>query len=133
MGDHLATIDMGQKVRAAVPLSVGPARFPSNTMWPVPRPTNDRPQIPLSIHQCRIGSPMTICEHGCISTMIQGNCSVIQSTRRGCHVARRRRASSGLLPTSVPEDRFCFHSFLTLCRLQQPRSPSHACLSRSWV
>jgi len=33
MGDPLATIDMGQKVGAAVPLSVGGARLPSNTLW----------------------------------------------------------------------------------------------------
>jgi len=32
MGDRLATIDMGRKVGAAVPLSVGGAGSPSNTV-----------------------------------------------------------------------------------------------------
>jgi len=32
MGDRLATIDMGRKVGAAVPLSVGRAGSPSNTV-----------------------------------------------------------------------------------------------------
>jgi len=44
MGDRLATIDMGRKVggelRAAVPLSVGRAGSPSNTVSPEPRPTS---------------------------------------------------------------------------------------------
>jgi len=40
MGDRLATIDMGRKVGAAVPLSVGEAGYPSNTMWPGTRPTS---------------------------------------------------------------------------------------------
>jgi len=41
MGDRLATIDIGRKVGgAAVPLSVGEARSPSNTMSPGPRPTS---------------------------------------------------------------------------------------------
>jgi len=39
MGYRLATIDMGQKVGAAVPLSPGVAKSPSNTMSPGPRPT----------------------------------------------------------------------------------------------
>ena len=39
MGDHLATIDMGRKVGAAVAL-FGGAGSPSNTMWPGPRPTS---------------------------------------------------------------------------------------------
>jgi len=39
MGDRLATIDMGKKVRGAVvPVSVGAAASPSNTMSPGPRP-----------------------------------------------------------------------------------------------
>ena len=34
MGDRLVTIDMGRKVGGgAVPLSVGEAGFPSNTVW----------------------------------------------------------------------------------------------------
>jgi len=37
MGDPLATIDMGRKVGAAMPLYVG-AGSPSNTMSPRPRP-----------------------------------------------------------------------------------------------
>ena len=37
-GDRLATIDVGQKVGATMPLSVGGAGFPSNTMSPGPRP-----------------------------------------------------------------------------------------------
>jgi len=40
VGDRLATIDVGQKVGAAVPLSVGGAESPSSTMWPEPRPTS---------------------------------------------------------------------------------------------
>jgi len=37
MGDRLATIDMGQKVGAAVPLFAGRGSWvPSNTMWPGP-------------------------------------------------------------------------------------------------
>jgi len=46
MGDRFATIDMGRndmgrKVgESAVPLSVGAARFPPNTMSPGPRPTS---------------------------------------------------------------------------------------------
>jgi len=45
MGDRFATIDtcrndMGRKVGAAVPLSVGGAGFPFNTMSPGPRPTS---------------------------------------------------------------------------------------------
>jgi len=45
MGDRLATIYVGRKVGAAVPLSVGSppvggAVSPSNTMWPGPRPTS---------------------------------------------------------------------------------------------
>jgi len=39
MGDRLATIDMGRKVGAAVPLSVG-AGSPSNTVSPGPRPAS---------------------------------------------------------------------------------------------
>ena len=40
MGNHLATIDMGQNVGAAVPfIWAGEARSLSNTMWPRPRPT----------------------------------------------------------------------------------------------
>jgi len=35
MGDRLATIDMGRKEGAAVPLSGG-SWAPSNTMWPGP-------------------------------------------------------------------------------------------------
>jgi len=38
MGDRLATIDMGRKVEAAVPLAVGEAGFPSNTTWPWSKP-----------------------------------------------------------------------------------------------
>jgi len=34
MGDRLTTIDMGRKVGAALPLSVGGGRSPSNTMSP---------------------------------------------------------------------------------------------------
>jgi len=40
MGNHLVTVDMGRKVEAAVPLSVGGAGSPSNTMLPGPRPTS---------------------------------------------------------------------------------------------
>ena len=40
MGDRLATIDEGRKVGAAVPLSLGGAGYPSNTMWPGPSPTS---------------------------------------------------------------------------------------------
>ena len=40
MGDRLATIDMGQKVEAAVSLSVGELVSPSNTMSPGMRPTS---------------------------------------------------------------------------------------------
>ena len=40
IGDHLATTDTGQKVGAAVPLSVGGAGSPSNTMSHGPRPTS---------------------------------------------------------------------------------------------
>jgi len=41
MGDRLATIDMGRKVRAAVPFFLGGgAESPCNTMWPWPRPTS---------------------------------------------------------------------------------------------
>ena len=39
MGDRLATVDMGRKVGTAVPLSVGGAGSPSNTMWPGSRTT----------------------------------------------------------------------------------------------
>jgi len=39
MGDRLATIDVGQKEGGAVPLSVGGAGSPSNTMSPGLRPT----------------------------------------------------------------------------------------------
>ena len=39
MGDRLATIDMGRKVGAAVPLPVVGAGSLSNTMWPELRPT----------------------------------------------------------------------------------------------
>ena len=39
MGDRLATIDMGRKVGAAVPLSLGGAGSRTNTMWPGPMPT----------------------------------------------------------------------------------------------
>ena len=46
MGDRLATVDMGRKWGgAAVPLSVGRAGSPSNTMSPGPRPTS----VPSSI------------------------------------------------------------------------------------
>jgi len=38
MGDR-ARSKWAEKWRAAVPLSVGGARSPSNTMWPGPRPT----------------------------------------------------------------------------------------------
>jgi len=38
MGDRLATIDIARKVGAAVPLSVGLAESPSDTVWPGPRP-----------------------------------------------------------------------------------------------
>ena len=41
MGNHLATIDISQKVGAAVPLSMGGAGSPSNTMSPGP---------PTSVH-----------------------------------------------------------------------------------
>jgi len=34
---HLATTDMGRKLRGCAPLGGGPG-FPSNTMWPGPRP-----------------------------------------------------------------------------------------------
>ena len=44
MGDRLPAIDVGQKVGAAVPLSMGP-RSPSNTVSPGPRPT----PVPSSI------------------------------------------------------------------------------------
>jgi len=37
MDDRLATIDMGRKLGATVPLSVGGAGSPSNTMSPRPR------------------------------------------------------------------------------------------------
>ena len=40
MGDRLATRDMDRKVRTAVPLSVGGAGSPSNTMSPGTRPTS---------------------------------------------------------------------------------------------
>jgi len=40
MGDRLATIDMGRKVGAAVPHSVGKVGSPSNTMSPGSRPTS---------------------------------------------------------------------------------------------
>jgi len=40
MGDRLATIDMGRKVGAAVPLFGEGAGSLSNTMWPEPRPTS---------------------------------------------------------------------------------------------
>ena len=40
MGDRLATIDMGRKAGAAVPLSVGGAESRSNTVWPRPKPTS---------------------------------------------------------------------------------------------
>jgi len=41
MGFRLATIDMGRKVGGdALPLSVGEAGTPSNTMSPRPRPTS---------------------------------------------------------------------------------------------
>ena len=41
MGERLNTIDMGRKVgEVAVPLSVGGAGSPSNTMSPGPRPTS---------------------------------------------------------------------------------------------
>jgi len=39
MGGRLATIDMGRKLGAAPRFFGGGARFPSNTMWPGPRPT----------------------------------------------------------------------------------------------
>jgi len=39
MGDRLATTDMGRKL-GAVPLWGRRAGFPSNTMWPGPRPTS---------------------------------------------------------------------------------------------
>jgi len=38
MGDHLATVDIGRKVEAAVPIPVGGAGSPSNTKLPGPRP-----------------------------------------------------------------------------------------------
>jgi len=41
MGDRLATIDMGRKEGAAVPLSGGGAGYPSNTMCPGPRSTSE--------------------------------------------------------------------------------------------
>jgi len=37
MGERLATIEMGQKVRAAVYPFWGTAGSPSNTMWPMGR------------------------------------------------------------------------------------------------
>jgi len=37
MGDRLATVDVGPKVEAELPLSVGEAGSPYNTMWPGPR------------------------------------------------------------------------------------------------
>jgi len=40
MGDRLATRDMGRKVGAAVPLYVGGAGSPFNTMSTGPRPTS---------------------------------------------------------------------------------------------
>ena len=40
MGDRLATTNMGRKVGAAVPLSMGEAGFPFNTMSPGSRPTS---------------------------------------------------------------------------------------------
>jgi len=41
MGDRLSAIDMDRKVGAVVPCSIGGgAGSPSNTMWPVPRPTS---------------------------------------------------------------------------------------------
>jgi len=39
MGDRLATIDMGRKVGAALPLFEGEAGSPSNTVSPGTRPT----------------------------------------------------------------------------------------------
>jgi len=39
LGDRLATTDMDRKVGAVVPLSAGDG-FPSNTIWPGPRPTS---------------------------------------------------------------------------------------------
>jgi len=39
MGDRLATIDMGRKAGAVVPLSVEAAGSPSNTIWRGLRPT----------------------------------------------------------------------------------------------
>jgi len=38
MGDRFSTIDMGRKVGAVVPLSVGGAGSPA--LWPGPRPTS---------------------------------------------------------------------------------------------
>jgi len=38
--DRFATVDIGRKVGAAVPLSVGEAGSSSNTMSPGPRPTS---------------------------------------------------------------------------------------------
>jgi len=40
MGDHLTTADISQKWAAAVPLFVGGAESPSNTMSPWLRPTS---------------------------------------------------------------------------------------------
>ena len=40
MDDGLTTIDISRKVWDAVPLSVGGAGSPSNTMWPELRPTS---------------------------------------------------------------------------------------------
>jgi len=41
MGDRLATIDMSRKLGGVPPFSGGgEAGFPSNTMWPEPRPTS---------------------------------------------------------------------------------------------
>jgi len=45
MGDHLATVDIGRKVGAAVPLYEGGAGSPSNTMLPGLRSTS----VPLSL------------------------------------------------------------------------------------
>jgi len=40
IGDRLATIDMGRKLGADLPFSLGVAGSPSNTMWPSPMPTS---------------------------------------------------------------------------------------------